>query len=199
MRRRAPTCSCNCRLRVSSAASRPGVYAPVIANIYSANQQALSSHLSRHNGPRFNRCNWLTRAGPRRCRRCRAHRGNWRSDFFRGGTCGSSERNFAPDAADLERCYMPLRARRARRCPSIGWPGPSSCSGVGTVDPNAEPGRACPIGTRQDYVSRQQMQMLVDWLFQQIDATNCGCRRLHERRGARGDSAGQRRSGQCRD
>ena len=29
-----------------------------------------------------------------------------------------------------------------------------------------------PNWTQQDYVTRQQMQMLVDWLFQQIDTSN---------------------------
>jgi len=153
--------------RTSSAASEPGVYAPVIANIFSADQQAMRTFQTQRAA--FQPAVLVNQS--------------WASQisilqgFASPGDLMSSDAVHAEVVNATSRLIQQIssvatclyaRACQALPADRLAWA--EFLMGVG-LSIQLQNLAVLPNWNTQDYVTRQQTQMLVDWLFQQIDTT----------------------------
>jgi hypothetical protein len=153
--------------RPSFAAAEPGVYAPVISRIYSTHRQAFS----------------VVQAQRATFQPTQLINQSWRSqiqilqDFIAAGDFLSSAAVHAEVAnatstliqkvSNVATCLY-ARAGQAPPIHRLAWAeflrGPGLSIQLQSL-------AVLPTWNTEDYIPRQQMQMLVDWLFQQIDTT----------------------------
>ncbi|MGA7240822.1 MAG: hypothetical protein WBY44_34380 [Bryobacteraceae bacterium] len=154
--------------RVSSAASRPGVYAPTISDIYSANQRALSSLVTARAAfqpLQLANQSWTTQI---QTMQVVAAIGDLISSQAVHAEVVNATSRLMQQISNVATCLY-ARAGQALPIDRLAWAefmkGPGFSIQMQSL-------AVLPHWNGQDYVSRQQMQMLVDWLFLQIDATN---------------------------
>jgi hypothetical protein len=157
-------------LRASSAVSEPGVYAHVISGIYSANQQTFRAYQTQRAA--FQPVQLVNQS--------------WAAQVqFLQGVMAPGDLLFSASVhaevanatslllqqiSSVATCLY-TRAGQALPIDRLGWA--EFLRGVG-LPIQMQSLAVLPNWNTQDYVSRQQMQMLVDWLFLQIDTTKPG-------------------------
>ncbi len=155
--------------KTSSAASESGVYAPVIASIYSANQQsfrALQTQRAAFQPVLLVNQSWTSQV--QILQNVTAVGDLISSDSVHAEVVNQTSR-LMQQISGVATCLY-TRAGQADPIFRLAWAEFLRGTGISiqmqslAVLPN--------WNTSQDYVTRQQMQMLVDWLFQQIDGAN---------------------------
>ncbi len=154
--------------RVSSAASRPGVYAPTISDIYSTNQRALSSLVTERAAFQPLQLANQSWAAQIQTMQVVAAIGDLISSQAVHAEVVSATSRLMQQISSVATCLY-TRAGQALPIDRLAWA--EFMKGAG-LSIQMQSLAVLPHWNGQDYVSRQQMQMLVDWLFLQIDATN---------------------------
>ena len=155
-------------LRISSAASEPGVYAPAIASIYGANQQAFRAFQTQRAAfqpVQLVNQSWATQIQV--LQNVTAAGDLLSSDAVHAEVANATSR-LMQQISSVATC---LYARAGQLLPidRLAWAEFLRSLGLSI---QLQSLAVLPNWNTLDYVSRQQMQMLVDWLFQQIDTTN---------------------------
>jgi hypothetical protein len=155
-------------VRVSSAVSEPGVYAPVIASIYSANQQLLTAAQALRSAfqpAQLIDQNWIAQV--KILQSVIAVGDLLFSQAVHAEIVNQTSR-LITQISNVATCVY-VRAGQAPPIRRLAWaeflrgPGLSIPLQNLAVLPNFHDEKI------DDYIQRQQMQMLVDWMFQQID------------------------------
>ena len=155
-------------MRVSSAASEPGVYAPVIAGIYSANQQAFRTFQTQRAASQPVALLNQSWTGQLQALQSVIAAGDLQAADAVHAEVVSATSNLMQQISSVATCVY-ARASQTLPIDRLTWA--EFLRGVGhSIDMRSL--AVLPNWNTQDYVSRQQMQMLVDWLFQQIDTSN---------------------------
>ena len=154
--------------RVSSAASRPGVYAPTISDIYSANQRAFSSLVTERAAFQPLQLANQSWAAQIQAMQIVAAVGDLISSQAVHAEVVNATSRLMQQISSVATCLY-ARAGQALPIERLAWA--EFMKGAG-LSIQMQSLAVLPHWNGQDYVSRQQMQMLVDWLFLQIDATN---------------------------
>jgi hypothetical protein len=155
-------------LRASSAASEPGVYAPVIASIYSANQQAVRVFQAQRSA--FQPVQLVNQSWASQVQTLQSNIAVGdllASDSVHAEVVNATSR-LMQQISGVATCLY-TRAGQTLPIDRLAWA--EFLRGLG-LSMQLQSLAVLPNWTTLDYVSRQQMQMLVDWLFQQIDTTN---------------------------
>jgi hypothetical protein len=155
-------------LRQSSAASDSGKYAPAISNIYSANQQAfrsLQTQRAAFQPQQLVNLSWVSQVNTLQNI---AAVGDLISSSAVHAEVANATARVMQQVSSVATCLY-ARANQALPIDRLAWA--EFLLGVG-LSIEMQSLAVLPNWNTQDYVSRQQMQMLVDWLFQQIDSTN---------------------------
>ncbi|HTT65128.1 MAG TPA: hypothetical protein VMG35_24925 [Bryobacteraceae bacterium] len=155
-------------LRASSAASEPGVYAPVISSIYGANQQAFRAFQTQRAAfqpVQLVNQSWATQV--QLLQNVTAAGDLLSSDSVHAEVANATSR-LMQQISSVATCLY-TRAGQALPIDRLAWA--EFLRGTG-LSIQMQSLAVLPNWNSQDYVSRQQMQMLVDWLFQQIDTGN---------------------------
>jgi hypothetical protein len=155
-------------LRVSSAATEPGVYAPAIASIYSANQQAFRTFQTQRAAAQPVAMLNQSWAGQVQAVQGVIAAGDLQSSNAVHAEVVSATSRLMQQISSVATCVY-ARAGQALPIDRLAWA--EFLRGVG-LSIQMQSLAVLPNWNTQDYVSRQRMQMLVDWLFQQIDTTN---------------------------
>ncbi len=155
-------------LRVSSAATEPGVYAPVIASIYSTNQQAFRTFQTQRAAAQPAAMLNQSWAGQVQALQGVIAAGDLQSSDAVHAEVVSATSRLMQQISSVATCVY-ARAGQALPIDRLAWA--EFLRGVG-LSIQMQSLAVLPNWNTQDYVSRQQMQLLVDWLFQQIDTTN---------------------------
>jgi hypothetical protein len=155
-------------LRVSSAATEPGVYAPVIASIYSANQQAFRTFQTQRAAAQPAAMLTQSWAGQVQALQGVIAAGDLQASDAVHAEVVSATSLLMQQISGVATCVY-ARAGQALPIDRLAWA--EFLRGVG-LSIQMQSLAVLPNWNTQDYVSRQQMQMLVDWLFQQIDTTD---------------------------
>jgi hypothetical protein len=154
--------------RVSSAASRPGVYAPVISNIYSASQRGFNSLVTARAAfqpLQLANQSWTTQI---QAMQIVAAIGDLISSQAVHAEVVNATSRLMQQISNVATCLY-ARSGQALPIDRLAWA--EFLSGTG-LSIQLQSLAVLPNWNTQDYVSRQQMQMLADWLFLQIDSTN---------------------------
>ncbi len=154
--------------RVSSAASEPGVYAPTIASVYSANQQAfrsLQTQRAAFQPIQLVGQSWISQVQV--LQTITAVNDLISSAAVHAEIVNATSR-LMQQISSVATCVY-ARANQALPVNRLAWAEFLRGQGL-TVELQSL--AVLPSWNTQDYIARQQMQLLVDWLFQQIDATN---------------------------
>lgn len=155
-------------LRISSAASEPGVYAPVISYLYSNNQQAfrtLQTQRAAFQPAQLVNLSWALQV--RTLQTIAAAGDLLASEAVHMEVVNATSR-LMQQISSVATCLY-VRACQAQPIDRLAWA--EFLSGVGLSIQMQSLAVLPNWNTTQDYVTRQQTQMLVDWLFQQIDTT----------------------------
>ncbi len=155
-------------LRTSSAASESGVYAPVVASIYSANQQAfrtVQAQRAAAQPAQLLNLSWMSQI--QTLQNFTAAGDLLSSDAVHAEVVNATSR-LMQQISSVATCLY-ARACQALPIDRLAWA--EFLSGTG-LSIQMQSLAVLPNWNTQDYVTRQQTQMLVDWLFQQIDTTN---------------------------
>jgi hypothetical protein len=155
-------------LRVSSAASERGVFAPVIANVFTADQQAVRTFQAQRAA--FQPVQLVNRSWASQVQILQgaiAVGDLISSDSVHAEVVNATSR-LMQQISGVATCLY-ARAGQALPIDRLAWA--QFLSGLG-LSIQLQSLAVLPNWNTQDYISRQQMQMLVDWLFQQIDTTN---------------------------
>lgn len=155
-------------LPASSADSETGIYAPVISNLYIANQQVFRSFQTQR--ATFNPVQMFNQSWSAQVQILQNVSAV--ADLISSGAVHAEVVNatsrLIQQISSVATCLY-VRAGQVLPVERLAWAeylrGPGLSVSLQTL-------AALPNWNLQDYVSRQQMQLLVDWLFQQIDATN---------------------------
>jgi hypothetical protein len=154
--------------RVSWAASEPGVYAPVIAGIYSAHQQTFNRYVNERAAFQpallYNQ-SWTTQIQV--LQGVTAVGDLMSSDSVHAEVVNATSR-LMQQISSVATC---LYARVGQTLPAYRLAWAEFMRGLG-LTLQMQSLSVLPNWNTQDYIPRQQMQMLVDWLFLQIDTTN---------------------------
>ncbi len=153
--------------RTSSAASEPGVYAPVIANIYSADQQAVRSFQTARAAFQPAQLTSLSWASQITVLQGVASPGDLLSSDAVHAEVVNATSRLMQQISSVATCLY-ARACQALPADRLAWA--EFLMGVG-LSIQLQNLAVLPNWNSQDYVTRQQTQMLADWLFQQIDPT----------------------------
>jgi hypothetical protein len=155
-------------LQASSAASEPGVYAPVITNIFSANQQVfrtLQTQRAAFDPVQLVNESWLAQVQLLQTAAAVA-------DLISSAAVHAEVVNITArlvqQISSVATCLY-ARAGQALPINRLAWA--EFLRGAG-VSIQLRSLAVLPNWNSLDYVSRQQMQMLVDWLFLQIDSSS---------------------------
>jgi hypothetical protein len=154
-------------LRASSASGEPGVYAPVIANIYSTNQQAfrkLQTQRAAFQPQQLVSLSWASQVET--LKYVMAPADLIASNAVHAEVTNATAR-LMQQVSSVATCLY-ARANQALPIDRLAWAEFLRGQGL-TVELQSL--AVLPNWNTQDYVSRRQMQMLVDWLFLQIDAS----------------------------
>jgi hypothetical protein len=154
-------------VRISSAASEPGVYAPVISYIYSNNQQAfrtLQTQRAAFQPAQLVNLSWALQL--QTLRTIAAAGDLLASEAVHMEVVNATSR-LMQQISSVATCLY-VRACQALPIDRLAWA--EFLSGVG-LSIQMQSLAVLPNWNTQDYVTRQQTQMLVDFLFQQIDTT----------------------------
>jgi|GEM_PF-3627180 len=154
-------------LQVSSAASQPGIYAPVITGIYTANQQAIRQIQTQRVAFQPLQIANLSWASQIETLQYIAAPADLISSSYVHTEVVNTTARLMQQISSVASCLY-ARANQALPIDRLAWA--EFLSGQG-MTASLQSLAVLPNWNRQDYVSRQQMQMLVDWLFQQIDTT----------------------------
>ncbi len=155
-------------LRVSSAASRSGVYAPAIASIYSNNQQTFRAFQTERAAFQPNLLinqSWISQI--QTLQYITATADLLASEAVHAEVVNATSR-LMQQISSVATCLY-ARAGQALPINRLAWA--EFLRGLG-FSIQLQSLAVLPNWNTQEYVSRQQMQLLVDWLFQQIDTTN---------------------------
>jgi hypothetical protein len=155
-------------LRTSSAASESGVYAPAIASIYSANQQAFQSLQTQRAAFQPSLLvgqSWMSQVQV--LQNVTAIGDLMSSDAVHAEVVNATSR-LMQQISSVATCVY-ARANQALPIYRLAWA--EFLRGLG-LTVQLQSLAVLPNWNIQDYVARQQMQALVDWLFQQIDPDN---------------------------
>ncbi len=155
-------------LRASSAASERGVYAPVISNVFSADQQAVRTFQIQRAA--FQPAHLVNKSWASQVQMLQgaiAVGDLISSDAVHAEVVNSTTR-LMQQISGVATC---LYARAGQVLPADRLEWAQFLSGLG-LSIQLQSLAVLPNWNTLDYTSRQQMQMLVDWLFQQIDTTN---------------------------
>ncbi len=155
-------------LRPSSAASEPGVFAPAISSIYGANQQAVrafQTQRSTFQPSQLVNQSWVSQV---QILQSSIAAGDLiASDAVHAEVVNATTR-LIQQISGVATCIY-ARSGQVLPIDRLSWA--QFLSGLGRSI-QMQSLAVLPNWNSLDYVSRQQMQMLVDWLFQQIDNTN---------------------------
>lgn len=155
-------------MRVSSAASEPGVYAPVIAGIYSTNQQAFRTFQTQRAASQPVALLGQSWTGQVQILQSVIAAGDLQAADAVHAEVVSATSSLMQQISSVATCVY-ARASQTLPIDRLTWA--EFLRGVGhSIDMRSL--AVLPNWNTQDYVSRQQVQMLVDWLFQQIDTSN---------------------------
>jgi hypothetical protein len=155
-------------LHTSSAASASGVYAPAISTIYSADQQtfrAFQTQRAAFQPLQLANQSWMAQVGV--LQNTVAVADLLSSEAVHAEVVDSTSASLQQISSVATCLYM--RVGQALPADRLAWAEflRGSGAGVGLSSLAVLPG-----WNSQNYIDRQQMQLLVDWLFQQIDSTN---------------------------
>ena len=154
--------------RVSYAASDTGLYAPLISTVFSANQQSFTPLIKQRAAFQPAQISSLSWASQIVSLQNYAAIGDLISSRYVHAEVVNATSRLMQQISSVATCLY-ARANQALPIDRLAWAEFLSRTGVNiqlqslAVLPN--------WNTTLDYVSRQQMQMLVDWLFLQIDST----------------------------
>jgi hypothetical protein len=154
--------------RASSAASEPGVYAPAIANIYSANQlsfRSLQTQRAAFQPIQLVAQSWISQVQV--LQTITAINDLMSSAAVHAEVVNATSR-LMRQISSVATCVY-ARSNQALPIHRLAWAEFLRGAGL-TVELQSL--AILPQWNTQDYVARQQMQMLVDWLFHQIDPAN---------------------------
>jgi hypothetical protein len=152
----------------SSAATEPGVYAPLITSIFSANQQAfrtLQSQRATFEPASLVNKSWTVQV---ELLKLAAGIGDLMSSAAVHAEVANATARLVQQISSVATCVY-ARAGQALPVDRLEWA--EFLRGVG-VSIQLRSLAVLPRFNTLDYVARQQMQMLVDWLFLQIDTRN---------------------------
>ncbi len=155
-------------LRISSAASESGVYAPVIAGIFSANQQAARSYQTQRS--LFQPAQLTTQSWALQVQTLQTNiavADLIASDAVHAEVVNATSR-LIQQVSGVATC---IYARVGQLLPidRLEWAEYLRGPGLSVQLQNLA---VLPKWNTLDYITRQQIQMLADWLFQQIDMSN---------------------------
>jgi hypothetical protein len=155
-------------LQISSAASAPGIYAAAIANIYSANQQttrALQTQRAAIQPLQLANQSWTAQVG---VLQSIVAVGDLLASTAVHPEVVNATSLSLQQISSVATCLY-TRIGQALPVDRLAWAeflkGSGTSVGLRSL-------AVLPGWNSQSYIDRQQMQLLVDWLFQQIDATN---------------------------
>ncbi len=155
-------------LHTSSAASAPGIYAPTIATIYSADQQTFRTFQTQRAAfqpVQLANQSWAAQVGVLQSTVAVADLLS--SEAVHAEVVDATARSLQQISSVANCLYT--RVGGALPIDRLAWAEFLRGSGAGVGFSSLA---VLPGWTSQDYVDRQQMQLLVDWLFQQIDPTD---------------------------
>lgn len=155
-------------LRASSAASRPGVYAPVITGIYGANQQAFRSLQTQRAAVQPIQLTGQSWSAQVQTLQYVAAFGDLISSSVVHAEVANATARLLQQISSVATC---LYARAGQMLPISRLAWAEFLRGPG-LSLELQSLAVLPGWNTIDYVQRQQMQMLVDWLFLQIDNNN---------------------------
>ncbi len=154
--------------RVSSASTASGVYAPVIASLYSANQQLFTSYVAERatfQPVQMASQSWTAQIG---LLQSVAAVGDLIASSAVHSEVVNATTRLVQQISSVATCLY-ARANQALPIDRLAWAeflrGPGLSLQMQSL-------AVLPNWNTQEYVARQQMQMLADWLFLQIDSSN---------------------------
>ena len=151
--------------RTSSAASEPGVYAPVISSIFSADQEAVrvfQTQRAAFQPIQLTNQSWASQIS---ILQGVVSAGDLMSSDAVHAEVVNATSRLMQQISSVATCLY-ARACQALPADRLAWA--EFLLGVG-LSIQLQNLAVLPNWNSQDYVTRQQTQMLVDWLFQQID------------------------------
>jgi hypothetical protein len=154
--------------RISSASLGTGVYAPVISNIFSFNQTAMRSYVADRatfQPAQYAAQSWAAQLGV--LRNVVAIGDLVSSSAVHAEVVNATSR-IVSQVSSVATCLY-ARANQAEPIDRLAWA--EFLRGPG-LNVQMQSLAILPSWNTLDYVFRQQMQMLADWLFLQIDSTN---------------------------
>jgi len=155
-------------LRTSSAASATGIYAPAISTIYSANQQRVRTmQMQRVTFQPLQLANQSWTAQVDMLKSVVAVADLLSSEVVHAEVVDATSRSLQQISSVATCLYT--RVGQVLPVDRLAWAEFLRGSGASVRLSSLA---VLPGWNSQSYVDRQQMQLLVDWLFQQIDATN---------------------------
>jgi hypothetical protein len=154
-------------LLTSSAASQPGVYAPVIANIYTANQTAIRSLQTQRAAFQPSLLTGLSWASQVQALQYVSAPADLIASSAVHTEVVNATATLLQQISSVATCLY-ARANLALPIDRLAWAEFLRGQGL-TIELQSL--AVLPNWNTQDYVSRQQMQMLVDWLFLQVDSS----------------------------
>lgn len=152
----------------SSAAGEPGVYAPTISNVYNSNQQlfrSLQSQRSTFQAATLTNLSWSLQVA--NIQNIIAVNDLIAAEAVHAEISNATSR-LIQQISSVATCLY-TRVSIALPVDRLGWAEYLRGSGVEAQLRNLA---VLPSWNQQSYIDRQQMQMLIDWLFQQIDISN---------------------------
>lgn len=155
-------------LRQSSAAPRAGVYAPVITGIYGANQQAFRSLQVQRAAIQPVQLALQSWSASVQSLQIFAAVGDLIASSFVHAEIVNKTSSILQQISSVGTCLY-VRAGQMLPINRLEWA--EFLRGLG-MSIQLQSLAVLPGWNSIDYIPRQQMQMLVDWLFQQIDTTN---------------------------
>jgi hypothetical protein len=153
---------------VSSAAGSSGVYAPAIAGVFAANQQVFRSYQIQRASiqpAQFSSLSWASQVAylaPV------AAMNDLVSTSLVNAEIANATARLVQQISSVSTCLY-TRVGLALPLERLQWAEYLRGAGIAVQMTSLA---VLPGWSTQDYVSRQQMQLLADWLFQQIDQTN---------------------------